>query len=156
MTEAQAQPDPTAIARARLRGKRIALGIVITVAVVYIGASAVDIIPAVFGVVMHPLPSAPPGTPARVCADGLRRLVSTAEAGGSEDDVQRACAASREGLDAWAALERLRSAERQLARPSRAGTARPARAGTEERSGSEQELQELRRQVLAHLPADLR
>jgi len=139
MAEPQAQPDPTATARAGLRGKRIALGIVITVAVAYIGASAVDIIPAVFGVVMHHLPPSPPGTPARACAEGLRRLVSTAEAGGS-DEVQGACAASREGLDAWAALERLRSAERQLAG----------------RSGSDQELQELRRQVLAHLPADLR
>jgi hypothetical protein len=147
MAEPQAQADPTATARARLRGKRIALGIVITVTVAYIGASAVDIVPAVFGAVMHPLPLAPAGTPARVCAEGLRRLVSTPGAG-DDDQVQRACAASREGLDAWAALERLRSAERQLARP--------ARAGTEERSGSEQELQELRRQVLAHLPAELR
>jgi len=139
MAEPQAQADPTATARARLRGKRIALGIVITVTVAYIGASAVDIVPAVFGAVMHPLPLTPPGTPARACAEGLRRLVSAPEAGGN-DEVQRACAASREGLDAWAALERLRSAERQLAG----------------RSGSEQELQELRRQVLAHLPADLR
>lgn len=139
MAEPQAQADPTATARARLRGKRIALGIVITVTVAYIGASAVDIVPAVFGAVTHPLPLTPPGTPARVCAEGLRRLVSTPDAGGN-DEVQRACAASREGLDAWAALERLRSGERQLAG----------------RSGSEQELQELRRQVLAHLPADLR
>jgi hypothetical protein len=139
MAEPQAQADPTATARARLRGKRIALGIVITVTVAYIGASAVDIVPAVFGAVMHPLPLAPPGTPARVCAEGLRRLVSTPETGGN-DEVQRACAASREGLDAWAALERLRSAERQLAG----------------RNGSDQELQELRRQVLAHLPAELR
>jgi hypothetical protein len=150
MAEPQAQADPTATARARLRGKRIALGIVITVTVAYIGASAVDIIPAVFGAAMHPLPPSPPGTPARACAEGLRRLVSTSDAGGSEEDVRGACAASREGLDAWAALARLRSAERQLARgPSRA-------AETEGRSGSEQELQELRRQVLAHLPADLR
>jgi hypothetical protein len=141
--------------RARLRGKRIALGVVITVAVVYIGASAVDIVPAVFGVVMHPLPPTPPGTAAHACAEGLRRLVSTADVGGS-DEVQRDCAASREGLDAWAAFERLRSAERQLARPPRAETARPGRAETQQRSGSEQELEELRRQVLAHLPADLR
>ena len=139
MAELQAQADPTATARARLRGKRIALGVVITVTVAYIGASAVDIIPAVFGVVTHPMQSAPPGTPARVCAEGIRRLVSTPDAGGT-DEVEHACAASREGVDAWAALERLRSGERQLAG----------------RSGSEQELQELRRQVLAHLPADLR
>lgn len=139
MAEAQAQADPPAIARARLRGKRTALGIVITVAVVYIGASALDIIPAVFGVVMHPMTSAAPGTPARACAEGLRRLVSAPE-GAQDGDVKQACAASPQGLDAWAALERLRSAERQLAG----------------RSGSEQELQELRRQVLAHLPADLR
>lgn len=139
MADSQTQADPTAIARARLRGKRVALGIVITAAVVYIGASAVDIVPAVFGAVMHPMPPALPGTPARACAEGLRRLVSMPDATGS-DDVRRQCATSREGLDAWAALERLRSAERQLTG----------------RSGSEQELQELRRQVLAHLPADLR
>lgn len=139
MAEAPEQADPTAIARARLRGKRIALGIVITVAFGYIAASAVDIIPAVFGAVMHPLPPAPPGTPARACAEGIRRLVS-APAADADDPVKQACAASREGLDAWAVLERLRSAERQLAG----------------RSGSDQELQELHRQVLAHLPADLR
>jgi hypothetical protein len=139
MADPQAQADPTAIARARLRGKRIALGIVITVTIVYIGASAVDIVPAVFGVARHPLPEAPAGTPARSCAEGLRRLVST-EDPRSDDQVRPACAASSEGLDAWAALERLRSAQRQLAG----------------RSGSEPELQELRRQVLAHLPADLR
>ncbi len=139
MAEPLAQADTTAIARARLRGKRIALGIVITVTVAYIAASAVDIVPAVFGVVMHPLPPAPPGTPARACAEGIRRLVSGPDPGGG-DEVKQACTASREGLDAWAALVRLRSGERQLAG----------------RNGSDQELQELRRQVLAHLPADLR
>jgi hypothetical protein len=140
MADSQAaQADPTAIARARLRGKRVALGIVITVTVVYIGASAVDIVPAVFGAVMHPLQAAPPGTPDGACAEGIRRLVSTPGTGG-DADVRGACASSREGLDAWAALERLRSGEQQLAG----------------RNGSEQELQELRRQVLAHLPADLR
>lgn len=141
MAEPQTQADPTAvaIARARLRGKRIALGIVITVVVVYIAANAVDIIPAVFGAVRHPLPAAPPGTPAHACAEGLRRLASTDDPGG-DDQIRPSCAASSEGLDAWAALERLRSGQRQLAG----------------RSGSEQELETLRQQVLAHLPAELR
>jgi hypothetical protein len=55
-----------------------------------------------------------------------------------EATVGQACRQSNEGIDAWAALARLRSAEEQLS----------PRAGAE--------LEPLRRDVIAHLPADLR
>ncbi len=53
-------------------------------------------------------------------------------------EIERRCAATPDGEDAWAALERLRSAEEQLTRRSRA------------------ELGPLRRDLAAHLPSDLR
>lgn len=141
-------------ARARLQGKRVALVVVIGITVVFIGASALQIVPAVFGAGVRPLPSAAPGTPARACAEGIRRLERAldraAEASGSasfeqslrpewddRDGVQTACRASPEGTDAWASLLRMRSAEEQLA----------------PRTG---ELGPLRSDVIAHLPADLR
>jgi hypothetical protein len=142
-------------ARAALQGKRLALVLVITVSVVFIGASAWQIIPAVFGVGFTPLPAAPPGTPAHACAEGVRRLEQAldraADAAGSASfpsrlepewgdraAVEQACGQSPEGVSAWASLVRLRSAEEQLA---------PGGGG---------ELVPLRRDVIAHLPADLR
>lgn len=139
---------------ATLQGKRAALVVVIVVAVAFIGASAWQIIPAVFGVAITPIPAAPPGTAARRCADGVRRLKQAldraADAAGSASfesrlepewsdraAIEKACGESPEGLDAWAALARLRSAEEQLA----------------PRTG---QLASLRRDVVAHLPADLR
>lgn len=141
-------------ARGRLQGKRVALVVVIVVSVVFIGASAWQIIPAVFGAAITPIPAASPGSPARTCAEGVRRLERAleraADAAGSASfearlrpewddkaEIERACSQSSEGIDAWAALARLRSAEEQLA----------------PRTG---ELSTLRRDVIAHLPADLR
>jgi hypothetical protein len=142
---------PDALARARLQGKRAALGVVIVVAVVFIGASAVQIVPAIFGAGVTPIPASPSGSDPRVCAEGVRRLERALErardAAGSisfgpdEERVRSACDKSPEGLDAWASLARLRSAEQQLG-PG-AGTAAA-------------ELEPLRRDVSAHLPADLR
>jgi hypothetical protein len=148
-------PPNAKVARARLRGKRIALGIVITVAVVFIGDSARQIVPAIFGAGVRPLSSAAPGTDARTCAEGVSRLAraldrARAAAGSpSFDDrllpewtdaprLRVACAASPEGLDAWASLERLRTGEEQL-------------AGRDDSA-----LDPLRRDVGAHLPPDLR
>jgi hypothetical protein len=145
-------PDETA--RGRLQGKRIALVVVIVISVVFIGASAWQIVPAVFGAAITPIPAAAPGSPARTCAEGVRRLElaleRAANAAGSAsfqtqlqpewDDgaaIEGACSQSSEGIDAWAALARMRSAEEQLA----------------PRTG---ELSSLRRDVIAHLPADLR
>jgi hypothetical protein len=135
-----------AVSRARLQGKRAALSLVVVVAVVFIGASAAQIIPAVFGWQIRPLPPAPVGTSTRTCADGIRALADAVDrTGGGPADwdgaaahVARACAASSEGLDAWAALMRLRYARLQLAQDHDA------------------ELAELRRNVDAHIAAELR
>ncbi|MGH7296206.1 MAG: hypothetical protein ACRELB_14790 [Polyangiaceae bacterium] len=143
-----------ATARARLQGKRAALVVVILVSIVFIGASAWQIIPAVFGARIAPLPDGPAGSPARVCAEGVRRLATALDraqgsAGSgsfaaslepewaSQAEVEAACRQSPEGVGAWAALVRMRSAEEQLA--PRTGAIEP-----------------LRRDVIAHLPADLR
>jgi hypothetical protein len=146
--------DPV-VARAGLRWKRISLVFVTLIAVVFIGLSCWQIIPVVFGAWIRPLPQANPGSPERICAEGVRRMARALDraksmAGGPSFDLalrpdwnvafatRQACAHSPEGLDAWAALVRLRSAEEQLA--GRGGDL----------------LDPLQRQVASHLPADLR
>jgi hypothetical protein len=134
-----------------LRGRRAAVAIVIGVAVLFIGASAAEIIPAVFGFGIAPLPAALRGSSERACAEGVHRLALALErtdAGGpgcapqapewrDAPAIEQVCSRSSEGRDAWAALARLRSAREQLGE-------RPAA------------LAPLRRDVAAHLPADLR
>jgi hypothetical protein len=150
---------PPSAARERLRGKRIALVAVIAVAVTFVGASAAQIIPAVFGAGTKPLPPGPPGSSARVCAEGVRTLLramaddapGTVEPPGQRDawgPSAEACGQSPEGLDAWAALLRLREARAQLV--SRTD---PAESG---RVRARAELDPLRHEVAEHLPADLR
>jgi hypothetical protein len=156
---------PQELARARLQGKRAALVIVTAVAVVFIGWSAVQIIPAVFGVGVRPIPAAASGSSERACAEGIRRLElaldrsaglaglagvgappsaqptpATSDEWQDAPSVEQVCSQSPEGEGAWAALLRLRSAQEQLG-PG------PAARG---------ELDPLRRDVGAHLPADLR
>jgi hypothetical protein len=155
------------VVRARLRGKRIGLGVVIAVAVSFIGASAVQIIPVVFGADETALAAAAPASPERACALGLHGLLLALDRAGARglsrtrsrvdadsalttfrqalspewDDVEavaQQCASSHDGLDAWAAVERLRIGEEQAVRRSRL------------------ELTPLRDDVVAHLPADLR
>jgi hypothetical protein len=155
MPDAPPAADDAAFARARLQGKRMALGVVFVTTFAIIGSSALQIIPAVFGAQIVPIPAAQPGTPERQCAEGIRALFGAldraADSAGSdafatrlrpewneEGIVREACGRASGGLDAWAALERMRSAEEQL-------TAR-----------SPGELAPMRRDVLAHLPADLR
>jgi hypothetical protein len=58
---------------ARLQGKRVALGVVIVIAVAFIGASAFQIIPSVFGLGGQGSPM-PEGSPARECARLVRPL----------------------------------------------------------------------------------
>jgi hypothetical protein len=157
--------DGAIVERARQRGRRVAHGLVILVALAFIAASALQIIAAVFG-----RNTAGPGAWRAIsptdhaCAVGLRALAEALDrgsdgvgpwgdmderhfvigrdpvlaAGSMADRVSQACAASPEGLDAWAALERLRSAREQVARRSQA------------------ELGPLRRDLFAHLPTDLR
>jgi hypothetical protein len=142
-------------ARARLQGKRAVLGVILALSLAVIASSSWQIIPAVFGAGTRPIPAAPAGSSARICAEGVRKLERAleraADAAGSasfqarlqpewaeEATVSQACSESSEGIDAWAALARLRSAEEQLS----------PRAGAE--------LEPIRRDVIAHLPADLR
>lgn len=156
--------DATA-ARARLRGKRTALGVVIVVSVAFIVASTSQIVAAVFGAGITALPAGSPGSPERVCAVGVKELeLALDRAGGRSfagtvpdpgtamvafrqglspewdgaETVERACAETRNGLDTWAALLRLRFGEEQLLRSGGAS------------------LAPLRSDVAAHLPADLR
>jgi hypothetical protein len=158
--------DPVALA-ARLRGKRVALALVLVVSVAFIVSSAFQIISAAFGFGWTPLPSdAPPGSAERACAVGIRALTGALDRAGQRvssvasaaddsetmaalrpglspewdgaDAIQDACSRSRGGLDAWAALQRLRVAEEQSGRLGR------------------DELSSVRRDVAAHLPADLR
>jgi hypothetical protein len=143
------------VARFGLRWKRVALVFVGFVAVAFIGVSVLQIIPDVFGAWVHPLPPSSPGSPARICAEGVRDLARALDrardsAGGPGFDkalqpewngasgIEQACARSSEGLDAWAALLRLRSGEEQLA-------GQPG-----------DPLAPLQREVASHLPADLR
>ena len=166
-------------ARARIEGKRVAHVVVIVIALLFIGASAAQIIPAVFGWGVRPLAAASPVTAEGACGAGVRALAGALDrAGGqawssrelanrgggpvvdndptggeaamqvlrqglapewnAQARIERACAESRDGSEAWAALMRLRRAEEQLV------------------LGAFVELAVLRGDVAAHLPADLR
>jgi hypothetical protein len=155
------------LAVARLRGKRAALGIVIVISLAFIVASTSQIIPAVFGVGFEPLPSAAaPDSPEGQCAAGIRALAGALDRAGGRlssvasaaddgatmavlrstlspewdraDAVHVACKRAAGGPSAWAALQRLRVAEEQSGRLDR------------------EALTSVRRDVAAHLPADLR
>ena len=126
-------------ARAGRESRRAAHGLVFVVAILFIGSSSIQITRSVFGL----NETARPGDP---CADGVARLAGPLEAApaciadgtgktGKPGDetatarharetseaatVARACAASREGLETWAAFERARMAREQLARGDR-------------------------------------
>ena len=124
----------------------MALSLVVAVAVAFVGASAAQIIPAVFGFGIRPLPPGSLGTSPRTCGDGILALAVAIDGSGgalpdwdqAAEPIARACAASSQGLDAWAALIRLRSARLQLPRDHDA------------------ELAALRRNVDAHIGAQLR
>lgn len=154
-------PSADPLARARLQGKRAALGVVIGVAALFIAASAVQIVPAIFGANVTPLrdvstqkgPTPEADALVTTCAKGIRvrldqaidRASAPASAGSpperdwpDEADVRSACEKSPGGLDAWASLARLRSAETQLA------------------GGHKDELEPLVRDVDAHLPSYMR
>lgn len=143
--------DPTGnIERARQCGKRLAHGIVFAVAAAFVGASAWQIASGVFGLGATPVAASwETASPAdRACALGLRALSTALDRAGASSapppewegaaPVARACSESPHGLDAWAALERLKIAEEKLA--------------PDERS----ELEPLRRDLATHLPPDLR
>jgi hypothetical protein len=149
---------------AELRAKRVALGLVIVVSMAFIASSSWQIIPEVFGARVEPLKAAPAGSPDHQCAVGVKALLGaldrvsgkvapsltdddsttaalrarlSPEWDGAED-VSRACDASSEGQQAWAALQRMKMAEDQ-----------PVRVGRDA-------LALMRIEVAEHLPPDLR
>jgi hypothetical protein len=139
--------------RARLRGRRMGLGVVLVVSLMFIAASSSQIVSAVFGLGTVPLAAGPSDSAERRCAEGISRLVRGLDPSGggtpaatrtlearwnAADPVEQQCQKATGGLDAWDALLRLRAAELQLSDPT------PA------------DLQPLRNEVTAHLPADLR
>jgi hypothetical protein len=154
--------DP--FAHARRLGRRAAHGLILVVAVLFIGASTSQLVRAIFGGVAIPPPALDPS-----CAVGLRRLAMALDRAASTsipaaqesvasppddpvavfrlalapewdgaDAIQRICTSSAGGADAWAALERLRSAQEQLTRRTRA------------------DLAPLREDLTAHFPTELR
>ncbi len=164
--EPEIAPDPT-IAAARLRGKRAALGVVLVVSIAFVGSSSFQIIPAVFGARIEPIPAgAPIGSAEQRCATGILSLVRALDRAGERvssvasaaddaegmaalrpglspewdgaNDVRAACDEAQGGPSAWASLQRLRVAEQQS-----------GRIGPDE-------VRSVRRDVTAHLPADLR
>lgn len=138
--------------RVRLRGRRIGLGVVMVAAFAFIAISSAQIVAAVFGLGTTPLAAGSLDSPERQCALGIRRLARALDAPArldrvelpaserwtGADAVENECRKAAGGLDAWAALLRLQAAESQLVEASQA------------------DLQPLRREVAAHLPADLR
>src|ERR1700677_570827 len=153
-----------AVVGAELRARRIGLGIIIAVSLAFIASSSWQIIPAVFGARIEPLPDAPQGSPDRACAVGVRSLLGALDriAGqvlppwASDDQtvaalgarlspewdqagaIARACEGSPQGEQAWAALQRMKMAEDQ-----------PIRMGRDA-------LAVLHLEVAEHLPSDLR
>ena len=159
-----------AVQRARSLGWRGAHGFVMIVAVLFIGASGAQLVEAVFATAppkpdgVSPGALVPPDTPcdlgvshlARALDRAAARAFAAAASAADGDDavlafrhalspewdeegaVAEACKTFPGGLDTWATLERLRVSEEQLARQSRV------------------ELGPVRREVTAHLPADLR
>jgi hypothetical protein len=131
----------------RVLGKRIALAGCGAVSVWFIVASVAQIIPAVFGAGIVPLSAAGPDRTQGRCAEGLREAAVGASTGfapsapAPDDESLAACGQSAAGLDALAAYSRLRAAEAQLG-------GKDARA-----TGA---LDALRRDLSAHLPAEMR
>jgi hypothetical protein len=130
-------------ASARLFGKRAALGICVVVSVWFMVASVAQIVPAVFGVAVVPLVMRADATERR-CAEGIQAAGATAtqpspEAPGTyADGPIAACRQTAAGLDALAALERLQVAAEHL-------------KGRDPAS-----VERLRRELSAHLPAEMR
>ncbi len=120
------EPSDDAIARARLQGRRATHGLVIVVAVLFIGASTLQITRAVFalGEVIGPDDPCVAGVnalagemaPAPPCGDSIAP---------NNTDVARVCAGTRHGLDTWAAFQRLQLAKEELARRDRADLQSP-------------------------------
>ncbi len=139
MTRGPSQDDE--LARARLRGRRAGLAILVVVAVAFIVSSTSQITRAVFGLGGGPVPAGAPGAIDPACTQGVKALLDARFSrvdSPAREVLLDACSRTPEGLDLSAALKRLKVAEEQLTRRCQA------------------ELSPLRRDVEAHLPADLR
>lgn len=150
-----------------LRAKRVALAFVIVVSLAFVASSVWQIVPAVFGAGFEPLAAgAAPDSPEAQCGIGVRALALALDRAGARvaslasaaDDsammavlrpalspewdraetIRAACDRAAGGPSAWAALQRLRMAEEQAGRLD------------------QEALSSVRRDVTAHLPADLR
>jgi hypothetical protein len=159
-------------ARARLEGKRIAHAIVLVVAVTFIGASAAQIIPAVFGMRSGALPPAPPGSPERVCSDGVLTLALALDRAGkqawsllggneadAESDAYATLQAFRRGLvPEWDAEPRVEQAcsKSHEGLEAWATLLRLRRTAEQIVLRDVTELLSPRHDFAAHLPADLR
>jgi hypothetical protein len=152
-TEAQAVPQAPDGRQARRAGRLVGLGVVIAVTLAFTAASAYQIVTSALELPVRPLPGAPSGEAESICAEGIRSLTNELPAFDESDrdqpprlaksasfiaSVEISCAHSTEGLDAWASFLRFEEATKQLP------------------GGSREELTVLRRNVYAHLPAELR
>jgi hypothetical protein len=160
-------------ARARREGKRAAHAVVIVIAVVFVGASAAQIIPAVFGLGIRPVAAAPSVSPERACTDGVRVLARALHRAGGEawSSGGRGPLLDHDATGGEAALQTLR----ERLSPEWNTEADIRRACVESREGYEAwaallrlrraeeqlvlqgfvDLAALRGDLAAHLPADL-
>jgi hypothetical protein len=156
---------------ARLRGRRVALVVVSAIAVAFIGASALQIVPSVFGTGRPPGPSTAEGAPARECAQRIRPLalaVDRASANawsthaiGSGDGANQGAplAAFRQALlPEWNDEAGVRGVCLKSPFGAEAWTALVRLRSTEEQIvlRDSSELLPIRRDFAAHLPAELR
>ena len=143
MQPAPENPDKPA-SDAKRRGKRIIAGVFVALTSVFIGLSALQIIPQVFGVGVPPIARASAsGPPSPACAAGVSSLAAALDRGlaastavttadeeaavaafhtglspewDAEADVARRCGDTARGQDAFAALLRLRLADEHFVR----------------------------------------
>jgi hypothetical protein len=127
-------------ATARVFGKRAALGLCTAVSLWFVEASVAQITPAVFGASIVPIPAGAAGSPESECARALRGggLDGGPGVAGGPEALAHACSQAASGLDALAAFERLRLAEEQL------------------KGSDPAAVERLRRDLSAHLPAEMR
>jgi hypothetical protein len=162
--DGEREPGPSAPVQ---RARRMANVFVLVLSVAFVGSSTWQIIAAVFGKGIEPLPAgAPADSPEAQCGTGIRSLAQALDRAGGRlapvaiaaddtaimdtlrpalspewdraDTVRAACDRAARGSSAWAALQRLRVAEEQSGRLDHDA------------------LSSVRRDVAAHLPADLR
>jgi hypothetical protein len=162
---------PADDARARREGRRAAHAIIVVVAVLFIGDSAAQIMPAVIGAGIRRIPTAPPGSPEQACSQGVRSLVLALDRASleawslldaplqGETESDPALLAFHRGLlPEWSAEKKVETTCESTREGPAAWAAllRLRRAQEQVVLRSRMELVSLRRDVAAHLPGDLR